>query len=260
MWRALTSTAVLACTLCWLPSQAHAAPQAEPVAAPAQTTPAETLPTQPFVLQPFVATYQVFHQGRALGEATMQLRDNGNGHWRIDLTMKGSGLMRLTGLNLQQSTAFEVIGDRYRPLGQSMVKRAFLSSRKTTGSYDWNARQARWTGDVKQSRRAPVPLQDGDMSGLLINLAVIRDAQPGKTLHYRFVDDGRARDHIYQAAQAPEPMQAGDVSYDALRVARSNGGNDETVIWVASGVPTPIRILQREDGSDATDLRLIQYR
>ena len=38
------------------------------------------------------------------------------------------------------------------------------------------------------------------MSGLLINLAVIRDAQPGKSLHYRFVDDGRVRDHQYVVA------------------------------------------------------------
>ena len=29
--------------------------------------------------------------------------------------------------------------------------------------------------------------------------------------------------------------------------------------WVASGVPTPVRILQRTDGEDAIDLRLIEY-
>ena len=30
--------------------------------------------------------------------------------------------------------------------------------------------------------------------------------------------------------------------------------------WVASGVPTPIRILQRKDGEDEIDLRLVEYR
>jgi hypothetical protein len=44
-----------------------------------------------------------------------------------------------------------------------------------------------------------------------------------------------------------------------MRVSRTNGGNDETILWVASGVPTPVRILQRTDGHDAVDLRLIEY-
>ena len=127
-------------------------------------------------LQPFVATYQVFHAGRQLGEATMQVVRLDGARWRVDLGMQGQGLMRITGLNLQQSTLFDSSGASLRPLSQSTVKRAFLSSRKTVGIYDWNARSARWTGDVKKTRTAPVALQDGDMSGLLIDLAVIRDA------------------------------------------------------------------------------------
>lgn len=216
-------------------------------------------------LQPFVATYQVFHEGRELGDATMQLAQLDGApldsrRWRIDLGMKGRGLMRLTGLNLQQSTLFDSNGTNLRPLSQSTVKRAFLSSRKTIGVYDWNARSARWTGDVKKTRSAPIALQDGDMSGLLIDLAVIRDAAPGKTLHYRFVDDGRAREHTWVVAPQTEGISVGELSYDAMRVERTGDGGDQTVLWVAQGVPTPIRILQREDGHDTTDLRLIQYK
>ena len=43
------------------------------------------------------------------------------------------------------------------------------------------------------------------------------------------------------------------------RVEDANAQGDETVIWVASGVPTPIRMLQREDGEDTYDLRLTEY-
>jgi hypothetical protein len=211
-------------------------------------------------LQPFVATYQVFHEGRELGDATMQLSQLEAPRWRIDLGMKGRGLMRVTGLNLQQSTLFDSNGANFRPLSQSMVKRAFLSSRKTVGVYDWNTRSARWTGDVKKTRTAPVALQDGDMSGLLIDLAVIRDAEPGRTLHYRFVDDGRAREHTWIVAPQTEGISVGELSYDAMRVERNEDGGDQTILWVARGVPTPIRILQREDGQDATDLRLIEYK
>ena len=68
------------------------------------------------------------------------------------------------------------------------------------------------------------------------------------------------RDHTYQVSLEPETLEVGDMSYDALRVARTDKPGDETVLWVASGVPTPIRILQRKDGEDEIDLRLTEYR
>ena len=234
--------------------------QSQPAPAPEM----EGAQEPPRPLEPFVASYEVHNNGRALGNATMQAVPLGGARWRVDLNLKGGGLMRLTGLNLQQSTLFDNVGNQYRPLSQALVKRVFLSNRKTIGTYDWNAHSARWTGDVKKTRQRPVPLQPGDMSGLLINLAVIRDAQPGKTLQYRFVDDGRVRDHFYQVAPQTELVQVGELSYDAMRVERiqpagSAPSSEQTVIWVAAGVPTPIRILQREDGKDTTDLRLTEY-
>ena len=45
-----------------------------------------------------------------------------------------------------------------------------------------------------------------------------------------------------------------------MRADRVEDGGDETILWVAAGVPTPIRILQREDGADSTDLRLVEYK
>lgn len=235
--------------------------QAPVVAEPAVTNPAAAeaiAPATKPVLRPFVATYQVFSDGRQLGEATMQLLQTDGDRWRIDLGMKGSGLMRLTGLNVQQSTLFQSDGHAMRPLAQSTLRRVFLSTRKSTGVYDWRQGSARWSGDVKPSRRAPIALQEGDLNGLLIDLAVIRDAVPGKTLHYRFVDGGRVREHTYVVATETEGVEIDGLDYDAMRVSRSDG-NDQTIVWVAKGVPTPIRILQREDGDDSTDLRLIQY-
>jgi hypothetical protein len=225
---------------------------------PQPTIPPEVHEVQP--LQPFVATYQVFHDGRELGEAQLQLVHVDGARWRIDLGMKGRGLMRLTGLNVQQSTLFDTDGRAFRPLTQSTVKRAFLSSRKTVGVYDWRAHVAHWTGDARKGRGGPVALQNGDMSGLLIDLAVIRDAQPGGAMEYRFVDDGRVRDHHWIVAPQTESIAVGEIDYQAMRANRIQDGGDDTILWVASGVPTPIRILQREDGADSTDLRLIEYK
>src|SRR5687768_6535454 len=126
-------------------------------------------------LEPFVANYQIFNEAKPLGEATMQVVPDANpAHWRTDLDFRGTkGRMGQANANAQQSTVFDVVGDGvYRPLSQSTVRKAIFVGRKMVGTYDWNTRTAQWTGDVKKKRQVPVPLKDGDMSGLLINLAI----------------------------------------------------------------------------------------
>ena len=224
---------------------------------------AEAVPATPesAALQPFVANYEVFRGGKSLGEATMQVVPQRASRWRVDLMMRGTrGLFGLAGVNAEQSTVFENAGETYRPLTQATVKSALFTQKKTVGVYDWSARSARWHGDVKERRTGPVVLQAGDMSGLLINLAVIRDAEPGRSLRYRFVDNGRVRNHLYQVAHELESVSVAGMGYMAMRVERIEEGNEETVIWVVKDVPTPIRMLQREGGVDTYDLRLVEYK
>ena len=210
-------------------------------------------------IEAFHATYDVYRGGRAIGVATLQVVPDRD-RWRVDLVMDGKGLVGLAGLNAQQSTVFDEVNGTYRPLAQSTVRSLLFTRKQTTGTYDWSVGRATWTGDVKKTRRAPVPLQPGDMSGLLINLAVIRDARPGALLQYRYVDSGRVRPHQYAVSAQAEAMTVDELHYDALRVDRVQSGAEQTSIWVAEGVPTPIRILQRENGEDTYDLRLIEYK
>ena len=239
---------------------AIALPAAPAMAEPAAPATVETTDGTR-ALEPFVAQYQVFKDGRVLGDAVMRVVKNDARRWRVDLDIKGTeGLVGLAGIAAQQSTVFDIAGNRYRPLAQSTVRKTVFTKKQTVGVYDWRAQQARWTGDVKDSRRAPVTLQAGDQSGLLINLAVIRDAQPGQSLQYRFVDDGRVRDHRYAVSTQLEEVRIGELSYSAMRVTRAQAGNEETVIWMVDGVPTPVRLLQREDGEDKYDLRLVEYK
>lgn len=211
-------------------------------------------------LEPFVASYQAYNEGKLAGSASMKVAPRSAGQWQIDLNVKGTrGFARLAGLNIEQSTVFDARGEDFRPLSQATVRHALIFGKRMTGTYDWNSRTAQWQGDIKKDRRAPLLLQAGDMSALLMNLAVIRDAAPGRQLDYRVVDNGRIRDYQYVVSPEPETVAVEDLSYSALRVSRANGGNDETIFWVADGVPTPVRILQRENGQDGIDLRLVEY-
>jgi len=244
---------------------AHAQTSSPPL--PTAATPASpaaatvSAPMQARALAPFVAAYEVYRGGKVFGDATLQLSKLDGARWRVDLGIRGThGLIGLAGLNLQQSTLFDVSGAQYRPLSQSTVRKAFFGNRKSTGVYDWSRHLAQWQGDIKKTRSGAVALQDGDMSGLLINLAVLRDAQPGAMLQYRFVDDGRVRNHQYVVAGEREPQVVDEISYSAMRVTRAKGDDEETILWVVEGVPMPIRILQREHGEDVTDLRLKEYK
>lgn len=241
-----------------LPSAAQQAPESAPAAPAVPALPA--LAWEPPALEPFTATYQAFYKGKEAGDATMRVTHAGGTQWRVDMQVVGRrGFASVLGLNLEQSTVFENHGGQYVPLSQSTVRKGLFLGKKVIGTYDWQAGTARWTGDLKKERTQPIPLQAGDQSALLLNLAIMRDARPGSAMHYRYVDVGRVRQHDYQSASATESVQVGELSYDALRVARTNGGNDETILWIANGVPTPVRILQRKDGQDYIDLRLIEY-
>lgn len=258
MHRSLLPTALA--LLLPLAAIAQSAPQAAPATAPAGAGTA-AMPEPAPVLEPFVANYVVYKAGKPLGEATMQLVRQQSPRWRVDLVMRGTrGLFGLAGINAEQSTVFDLVGESYRPLSQATVNKSIFTRKQTIGVYDWRSQAARWQGDVKDTRRDPVALQPGDMTGLLINLAVIRDAAPGETLQYRFVDDGRTRTHTYAVAGEFESITVGDLAYKAMKATRAKDANEETVIWVARNVPTPIRILQRENGEDTYDLRLVEYR
>ena len=251
-------TGALACALALVSSSQLIAQTLQPLPVNSPATPAAATSTR--ALEPFVARYQVLRGGQPLGAATLQLVRQMAPRWRVDLTMRGTGIASIAGLNAEQSTVFDAAASGYRPVSQATRRTALFTKRATTGTYDWSRLSARWTGDVKETRRAPVALREGDMSGLLINLAVVRDARPGAVLDYRFVDDGRVRDHRYVVASATEAVAVDGLGFDAMRVARVNAGTEETVIWVADGVPTPIRMLQRENGEDTFDLRLVEYR
>jgi hypothetical protein len=93
----------------------------------------------------------------------------------------------------------------------------------------------------------------------LVHLAVVRDARPDAQLTYRVVDNGRAREHRYAVSAQKEGITVNGIDYLAMRVQRTDQDDEQTVFWIADGVPTPIRILEREDGKDVYDLQLVQY-
>lgn len=198
-------------------------------------------------IEPFTADYQANYMGMQ-GQGQMKLVADGDGRWRYTLDISNSLA------KLKQSTVFEEHNGGWRPLSGDDSTSIFVKNSRKAATYDWGQGTASWTGDVKPERAGPVQLQKGDMDALLINLALVRDVAAGKPLSYRLVDNGRAKQLDYTIAGTEQIDVAGQ-SQQATRVV-STDGDKQTIAWVVKGMPVPARILQREDGRDALDLRV----
>jgi hypothetical protein len=148
-----------------------------------------------------------------------------------------------------------VAGNALRPLSGTDSS-AFLVKRVTKqASYDWKAGQASWSGDVKPDRAGPIALQAGDVDAMLLNLALPRDVAAGRPLHYRMVDNGRAK-RVDCVAAGKDAMDVDGKSLQAQKVSCDLGHDKQILLWVVDGMPFPARILQRKDGKDDIDLTL----
>ena len=202
---------------------------------------------QPAALKPFTATYQASYMGLH-GTGTMTLAPAGGDRWKYSLEID-SAIAQLS-----QNTVFEADGGQWKPLSNSDSSMLLIKKSSKQASYDWNRKEARWSGNVKPDRAGPVALRAGDLDAMLVNLAIPRDVTAGKPLDYRMVDDGRAKQMNYEVV-GQDTVQVAGKPQPATKVSRSDG-NKQTVIWVVAGLPVPARILQRKDGKDEMDLQL----
>jgi hypothetical protein len=216
--------------------------------AAAATASAAEPATKPAPLKPYSADYDASYMGLH-GTGHMTLAQQPGGRWVYSLKI-GSAVAQLS-----QSTVFDVAGDRLRPLSGSDSSLFLVKRVDKQASYDWKSGQAAWSGDVKPERAGPVALQAGDVDGMLLNLALPRDVVAGRPLHYRMVDDGRAK-RIDCTTTGNEALAVAGKSMQATRVRCDMGGNKQILLWVVDGMPFPARILQRKDGKDDIDLRL----
>ena len=208
-------------------------------------------------LEPFNAEYRASYMGmQATGNMT--LARNGQDQWEYKVEVAGMGA-RLT-----QSTTFDEHDGHWRPLksvdsqaGESGLAAMLVKNRSVEATYDWDAKQARWSGDVDSDATGPVQLRAGDMDGMLINLAVARDAAAGQTLNYRLVEDGRVRGQQFRF-DGTETISVAGEQREATRVVRTSGRR-ETIAWVVDDLPVPARILQRRNGRDHLDLQLQSF-
>lgn len=199
-------------------------------------------------LEAFAADYEASYMGLS-AKGRMTIEPQAGNQWKY--TLKVSNQVA----QLTQVTVFEDRNGQWRPLSGTDASLLLIKKIRRNAVYDWNAGQARWSGDVKPERAGPVALQAGDVDALLLNLAIARDAQAGKPLRYRMVDEGRAKPMQFTVA-GKENLTIGGKAQPATKLVSTNG-NKQMFVWVVDGLELPARILQRKDGKDDIDLRIV---
>ena len=202
-------------------------------------------------LEPFAADYQASYMGLS-ANGRMTIEPQGGNQWKYTLKISNQ-VAQLT-----QTTVFEERDGQWRPLTGTDASLLLVKKIRRNAVYDWAKGEARWSGDVKPERAGPVPLQTGDVDGLLMNLASARDALAGKPLRYRMVDEGRAKPMSFTMA-GKENISIGGKPRQATKLVSTNG-NKQMLIWVVEGIALPARILQRKDGKDDIDLKIMSVK
>ena len=202
-------------------------------------------------LEPFAADYEASYMGLS-ANGRMTIEPQGGNQWKYTLKIANE-VAQLT-----QATVFEDRDGQWRPLSGTDASLLLVKKIRRNAVYDWTKGEARWSGDVKPDRVGPVPLLTGDVDGLLMNLAVARDAIAGKPLRYRLVDEGRAKQMAFTIA-GKETISIGGKPRQATKLIKTNG-NKHMLAWVGEALALPARILQRKDGKDDIDLKIVSVR
>ena len=202
-------------------------------------------------LKAFDASYRASYNNMA-ANASMSLAPAGGNRWNYTLSVQNALVQ------LNRSAVVDASGAQLRPISNRENVNMVVRKRSKQGQYDWSSQQARWSGDVKADRQGPIRLQAGDVDGMTMNLAIVRDALAGKPMRYRLIENGKATPMTFTVA-GRENMAIDGRQTPTIRVSGNDGDTTRT-LWVAEGIPLPVRILQKDDDGDTIDLRLQSIR
>lgn len=211
--------------------------------------------------QPFRAEYEVYVDGKAAGESVIELIATVAGHWQHRISATGTrGMAKLARFSTAQTASIDFPEGRPRLLGAEMQSRSLLSDRDLQLEIDWKTAQVRWIGDIAKRAEPHQPLQGQPATGASLNLQLgfdARSARPGQRFDYVLHDRGRQRPMGYEAGEAELiEVPAGRFTALPLRGQRPDRQRVTTAWYDPALPPTPVRVLQTEEGKDKYELRL----
>ncbi|MGA9335742.1 MAG: DUF3108 domain-containing protein [Rudaea sp.] len=211
-------------------------------------------------VKPFHADYRVLRNGKAIGRATLSLRNTGDGVWEFDSHTHGtSGMASLLGLDVTEKSTFRWHDGHPQGLKYHYDQSAAIKSRTRDIEFDWENGTAA-VRDGKKNRDLTLVPDAVDRS--LVTVALMADLQThAPTLTYHVVHSNKISDEHYSRSDSESiELPAGRV--EAVRIERDRSGSKRhTTSWFApKRAWLPVKIEHVEKHGDTVTLELASQR
>ena len=239
---------LLAILLSGAPQAAFSLPQTNP--APASYKP-----------KAYTATYQVFRNGNALGNATVKFSAAGNGQWELSSDTIGTGIAAIAGVEILERSVLRWNGGRPETMDYSFNQKAGFKNKQR--SIRVNA-QSNIIDSRDREKSYTLKYQAGVLDRHAVTVAVMQDLAQGRSgdLLYLVADRDEVQTHLYRVV-GNEKMQTalGAMNSTKVQRIRQTPNGRVTTLWLGADRQfVPLRIEQKENDGDTIEMRITGLR
>lgn len=202
-------------------------------------------------LPAFRARYQLLRNGTPIGEATLTLRKSSDGAWTFTTVSKGtSGLAGLLGAATRETSVFHWVGDLPQCDSYDYTLNTAVRQQHRSVRCDWSHHVI----EVDDRGKHTFEARPGTLERHTVPLALAAGLSDGKK---QFDLAVAVRDRIedqHYAARGKATVQVPAGSFDAIRVGRTDDGDNFEAWFAPHKLPVPVKIDQRGKGGFSLEL------
>ncbi len=203
-------------------------------------------------LTPFTATYEVLRNGSPIGESTLSLRRDSDGHWRYRSTIHAThGLAALLGADMDAVSILRVNEGQPETLRYDYRFDAAFKHRRQQLEVDWNTRQVHNQVDGKHAYAYAA--EPGMVESHSIPLALLTVLREGTREIDLPVAVKNRVEHQQFRVTGPVNVKVPAGQFQTLRVKRVGDDKAFTAWFDIRRFETPVKLSQHSGG----DLTLV---
>lgn len=222
-----------------------------------QTSPAPAS----FKLKAYTATYQVFRNGSALGNATVKLSAAGNSRWELSSDTTGTGIAAIAGVEIFERSILRWNEGRPETMDYSFNQKAGFKNKQRSIRVN---PQSKIIDSRDRDKSYTLKYQAGVLDRHAVTVAVMQDLAQGKSgdLQYSVADRDQLQTHLYRVIGS-EKMQTvlGSMNSTKVQRIRQSPNGRVTTLWLGTEKQfVPLRIEQKESDGDTIEMRITSLR
>ena len=205
----------------------------------------------------YTATYQVFRNGSALGNATVKLAAAGNGRWELTSNTTGTGIAAIAGVEIFERSLLRWNEGKPETMDYSFDQKTGFKNKQRSLRVN---PQNRIIDSRDREKNYSLKYQAGVLDRHAVTVAVMQDLAEGKSgdLLYPVADRDELQTHLYRVI-GNEKIQTAMGSLNSIKVQRirRNSNGRVTTLWLGADRQfVPLRIEQKEADGDSIEMRI----